>query len=224
MRVLVDAGYISYLWARCETRWELMDRMIERGAEIVFDSPRNVRAEKYPWYKSNRGDRLPIATKVLGAEARAFRKQMWRRYSGYLRVDGLEADDVIAIESAGCSDCLVVTTDHDMLQLPNVHLMDQHLTRWGIERIRTKLPLEQGRSYLAYQLLMGCSTDTVPRRLLSRDIHTAKFVFAQMDPLAWAVDMLPEDLARESLECLMLPTPIHYGRDAIEMALERRDR
>lgn len=223
MRVLVDAGYITYRWAAYPRRWELMERLAAGSPVICFDSARSLRRERYSWYKSNRGDALPPATKALQVIAKQFQQQIWQRFNHLCRMDdGLEGDDIIAKEFYGYGgDCMIVSEDHDFLQL-DATLVNQRWERWNCDRIKqTNLPLRQGESYLAYQLLMGCKTDTVPRTIFSKDRTTAPWVFSQPSPLRAALSMLGEDVARASLDCLLLPTPLETGEDSIEVALRR---
>jgi hypothetical protein len=223
MRLLIDVSYVTFKLAAYDVRWKLMDKFVEAGGELVYDSRTSLRRTAYDWYKANRGDALPPVTQRLRKLAHEMQRTCWTRYSSRLEVDGLEADDVLAMEAQDCDDCVVVTEDHDLLQLSNAWLVNQHMDPWGIDRLKTKLPLRKGRSYLAYQLLHGCSTDTVPRRLFSRDTLTAKWVFQQTDPLRVAIELLPEDLCRESLDCLLLPCPLYTGQDSIIAALAKED-
>lgn len=223
MKMLVDVGHISYKWAAYPRRWELLDKLLAMDAVLCFDSLSSLRRDRYSWYKSNRGELLPLATQKLQKLAKRFQVDIQRSFpANCVSEHGLEADDILAIESETCDNCWMMTTDHDLLQLPNAFLVDQHMTPWGVDRIKqTRLPLKQGESYLVYQLLHGCRTDTVPRTIFSKDRYTAPWVFEQESPLQAALSVLPLDLVRDSLNCLMLPTPLRTREDPIEVALEK---
>lgn len=224
MRVLVDVGYITFKWAAYPRRWELIERLCGGSPVLCFDSKRSLRKERHSWYKSNRGSALPPATKELQVLAHQFQDQIWERFPNLCRMeDGLEGDDIIGKEFGGyCDECMIISEDHDFLQLTGATLVNQRWERWGVDRIKqSSLPLRQGESYLTYQLLMGCKTDTVPRTIFSKDRTTAQWVFSQPSPLRAALVMLGEDVARASLDCLLVPTPLETGEDSIEAALRR---
>lgn len=221
--MLIDIGYLSFTWCRVQTRNQLLERLLDAGALLCFDSHYNMRMAKYDWYKANRGASMPAVTHELKAEAKAWQAQIKKLYPEYcLEIEGLEADDVIALELAKNDDVYIMTRDHDFLQLRNAYLVDKNMERWSVTRLTQKtLYLEQGERYLTYQLLHGCSTDTVPRTILSSDRYTAPFVFSQPNPLRVALSMIPEQKARESLDVLLLPTPLYTNTDSIEEALAR---
>ena len=223
MSIFVDVGYISFKRAMATTKDQLLERLINSGAVLCFDSNYNMRMAKYPWYKANRGNNLPPVTQALKKIAKAWQAKIKVRYADHcIERHGLEGDDIIAMAIKGCPTAYVMTEDHDMLQLDCAYLVNQHMEPWSCGRLKQKtLFLLQGERYLTYQLLHGCNTDTVPRTIFSRDRYTAPWVFAQPSPLRAALMLLPEELARQSLNVLLLPTPLYEGRDPIECALER---
>ena len=223
MQLFIDIGYISFKLAMAMNKDELLDNLMSQDTKLCFDSEYNLRMATYPWYKSNRGEFLPPVTKALKKLAKDWQKVIKNRYpSQCVEEHGLEADDIVAMETANCSEAYIMSQDHDFLQLKCAYLIDYHMQPWSVARLKQKtLWLEQGERYLTYQLLHGCTTDTIPRTIFTRDRYTAPFVFSQQSPLRTALLMLPEELARRSLNCLLLPTPLYYGRDPIECALER---
>lgn len=223
MNLFIDVGYISFKLCISMQKDEILDKLIGQDTKLCFDSDYNLRMHTYRWYKSNRGANLPPVTQALKIEAKKWQKQIKERYpSQSVEIYGLEGDDIVAMEIASCPEAYVMSQDHDFLQLECAYLVDYYMQPWSIARLKQKtLFLLQGERYLTYQLLHGCSTDTVPRTIFSRDRYTAPWCFAQPSPLRAALMLLPVELARRSLNCILLPTPLFTQTDPIEEALRR---
>lgn len=225
MAFIVDMGTWSWKQASAisygASKWAATDRLAENGAKFCCDSRNGIRAAAYPSYKANRKS-LPAATLNLAILARDWMREARKRYD-LIYMDGLEADDVCATISALDNNPKILSTDKDYMQLPAAELYGADLLPWGIERIqkKTKLPLRQGSVFLAYQLLYGDVSDGIPRALYSYDRTTGPYVFSCREPLIAAIEMLPEDVVRERLNLLMIPTPLFTGTDPIDEALHR---
>jgi len=222
VKILIDASYLTFKWALRSQRWDWFEEMLQADVLFAFDDDRNLRVETYPFYKSNRGELLDQRTKDLKAVAKQWQEQIkFFHPERCVQWEGAEADDVLAELSRQYPNAYLMSEDHDMLQLTGVQLVNQHMEPWDVDRLKkyTKLPLKRGRTFLAYQLLYGCRTDCVPRRLFSKDRYTGPWVMSQPDPLATAIELLPRKLVIESLNCLMLPSPLLTGADPIEAAL-----
>ena len=218
MTLLVDVGYLS--WNVCygmqfgRDEWRDTDLLIDRGCKLCMDSRRSLRSEKYNWYKSNR-NHLPAQTLILRKKAHKWVNQARERYPfDILEEDGLEADDVIALHYK--TGDWIMTMDKDLAQLPDAVFIDRKLEHWTIERLQNKkkLKVNTPEHWLAYQLMFGDVADNIPRLLLSKDRETAKFIQAQEHPLDWLMGgILPEKRVWESLDCLIVPTPLYTGID-----------
>lgn len=222
MKILIDISYLTFKWAMATARWDWLEEFMKTDVVFAFDDERNVRMETYPWYKANRGAALPPVTQQLRKMAKKFQGQIeFFHPERCVRVDGAEGDDILGMLALENPGSILVSEDHDMLQLPDAALVNQHMVPWDVDRMwkYTKLPLKRGRSFLAYQLMYGCHTDTVPRRLLTKDLYTGPWVMSQSDPLTAAMAMLPEQQVRDSLDCLLIPSPLLTGNDPIEQAL-----
>lgn len=219
--MLVDASYLTFKCAQYPSAKSTVRGWADKGARFYFDDPRNVRTEVHPWYKANRAV-LDPRTAALKVEAKLLQRWMLDEFpDACFQADGHEGDDLIAMAVLAGEDDVIIGEDKDFLQLPSAWLWTLLGDPWGVDRLhkKTKLPLSQGRSFVAYQLLYGDHADNIPRRLLTKDIYTGPWVFQQDDPLAAAIAVLPENQARASLECLLMPSPLLTGRDAIEQAL-----
>lgn len=222
----VDMG--GYSWTACARMkyqsakiiWNEVVKHVEGGDMFCMDSQRSIRKASLPWYKAQRQEMTP-ATQNLRDCAWEFQKKFTRLFpSSVLVEDGLEADDLCALHASGRDH--IMSTDKDMLTLKDMFLVDLSGIPWGIERIKTKLPVSQGNRWVTYQLLFGDPADNITRLLLSRDIYSAKKIFAQPNPLEAAIAFLPPGLVREHLQAICLPTPLFVApnMDPIDWALE----
>lgn len=222
----VDFGGFS--WTKCATMkyrpakevWEDVDRQVENGDMFCMDSSNSLRKESLPWYKAHRSV-MPPSTEYLRQCAWEFQKKFIDMYPrSVLAEHGLEADDLCALHQTPGD--WIMSTDKDMLTLQQAALVDLSGLPWGCERIKTKLPISQGNRWVTYQLLFGDVADNIQRLLLSKDIYSAKIIFAQANPLEAAIAYLPPALVREHLQAICLPTPLFVApnMDPIEWALE----
>lgn len=225
MTLLIDTG--SYAWRASYSlnfSWAKTDHYVENGAIFCLDSNASVRHQKLPWYKQNRPKnevQYPEQAKHKAMAAR-FVEFFKRRYTSscYYELDGAEADDGIAILVKPGDK--VMSLDKDMLTINvDFDLIDTNNKQWGMERFwKLSIPISRGRSFLAYQLMVGDTADNIPRLLLSSDRKTLPFVMQQENPLYWAISILPEEKVRASLNALMLPTPLLWDNDPIEEAMK----
>ena len=217
--IAVDMGIVSYFMAypiQIEVpEFQLTDQLYEEGAIFCFDSPTSIRKLHYSWYKANRSLLHGEDQSDRRRWAHAWQLKARKRYA-HKEIEGLEADDLVAMYY----DDRILTIDKDALQLPYAKLVDQNLQPWGISRVKSKLPLVQGASFRAYQLMTGDSTDEIPRLLHTKDRTTMKQVFKQENPLLTAIELLPAGLVRASLNCLLTPTPLFFDKDPIEYVCE----
>lgn len=198
--------------------WKQTEGLIRLGAVFHIDSPASLRKQYAPWYKSHRS-KFSDEMKARREAAHQWVFQLKERYPEHCNeIAGLEADDLIAIKARPGD--RVLSLDKDLLQIDNgITLIDANLAKWTIarEQKKTKLPLAVGERWLVYQLLYGDTTDDIPRLLLSKDRETAKWVFAQKNPMGAALQVLPLDWARVNLNLLIVPTPLYYRVDPLAL-------
>lgn len=219
--MLVDASYLTFKTGFYASAKSTIRHWAEKDARFYLDGRRNVRSERHPWYKANR---LTLDPRTAELKVLAKELQRWMAVefpSQCFQEDGAEGDDLIAMAVLGGESDMVVAEDKDYLQLPAAWLWTLTGDPWGVERLhkKTKLPLAQGRKFVAWQLLYGDLADNIPRRLATKDLYTGPYVFSTPDPLLTAIEMLPENRVRESLDCLLMPSPLLTGLDSISQAL-----
>ncbi len=132
---------------------------------VVFDAGRRTfRDELYAQYKAHR----PEMPNELAAQFPYIQRVLEALRIPVLRVEGVEADDVIASLLERCAgpelDCVVVTGDKDLMQLvrPGVRLWDTMRDKWtdvAAVEARYGVPPERMADVLA---LMGDPIDNVP--------------------------------------------------------------
>jgi DNA polymerase-1 len=136
---------------------------------VVMDSRTpTFRHQRYPQYKANRD----LAPKDLHAQVPVIEEMLEALGVAHVRLDGFEADDVMATLAASCRreerPCFILSGDKDILQVvgPGVSVLQppkagegfNELDREGVHQARGIFP-EQVVDYLA---LTGDSSDNVP--------------------------------------------------------------
>lgn len=216
VQLIFDMGYMSWGAAASQdpdSTWDLLRRL--PGSVLAGDSPRSLRGQVHPTYKQARVTpteetlRLRVAAAGLLAEL--------RRDHLLTEVDGLEADDIVALATSRAQAAFVIGEDKDFLQLPwSVTLMKRSGAIWDETRIALPATLlrngpwpVRGAHWVAYQVATGDRADGVPGLLkgvaglkaLSSALHTSRPVEALMG-------MVDEASLRRSLDLLLLPTPL----------------
>ena len=231
--LIIDSGTLSWkivygMQYGCDP-WEFTDPMMERGALLCIDSRESVRKNTYPWYKANR-KALPEATKTLLYASIEWLKQAQQRYpSNCVKWSGWEADDLCAYhfqpgnfpESLGD---IVMSTDKDLLQIPDVTLVDKDKLPWSFERVNKKqkrIQIHTAEQWLVFQLLQGDVADNIPRLSPSSDRHTGRAILASPEPLRATIATYPIEEVRQRLDVLLCPSPLLTGEDALAVALRR---
>lgn len=224
--LIIDSGTLSWkivygMQYGCDP-WEFTDPMMERGALLCIDSRESVRKQKYPWYKANR-KALPDATKTLLYASIEWLKQAQQRYpSGWVKWEGWEADDLCAYHHQPGD--MVMSTDKDLLQIPDAILLDKDKLPWSFERVNKKqkrIQIHTAEQWLTFQLLQGDVADNIPRLSPSGDRHTGRAILASPEPLRATIAAYPEDEVRSRLDVLLCPSPLLTGEDALAVALRR---
>lgn len=222
MTILVDMGYFGFKQCQNPKRWEIIDHLLNNGAELCFDHPVSLRKKAYDWYKTNRGETLPKITQVIKSMSQEWQKQILHRYPAYCHQEyGLEGDDIIAIQFKEGD--WIIAEDKDFLQIPGAWLVDLKMEHWGFEREQKKIKhhISTPERWLTWQLLHGDVCDTIPRTLFSKDRSSIPFIFSQEHPLQTALDFITIEIARASLDVLLLPTPLYWRIDSIQYAIQK---
>lgn len=226
--MLIDMGFVSWRMAweaiqsEVDPSWRWLDRLVDEGALLCFDSSTSIRKATYPWYKQHRGGWEERYEKETMREyARQWCHRAKERYPfDFMQQDGLEADDFIGWYYEGHD---VLAIDKDFLQLPGIRLVDFDLVPWSFERAQKKVTpnISSPERFLAYQLLHGDTTDCIPRTIPSSDRKTIPNVLATDTPLLAAIETLPRQVAVDHLNVLLVPTPLVRHIDPIDYALRR---
>lgn len=231
MKILLDTGYYSYTKAFAYLRnpriniFDMTDAIVRdnKPENIIFaiDSPYSLRKIVNPQYKAQRKGKQPELVKA--AHDIAYKLQ--EKYEGFcVCEDGLEADDIIAKNAT--DDDWILCNDKDFLGMRSyATLCKLDWKPWGIERLADKhvmdYGLKRGEKALVYQLIYGDVADNIPRCVDTYDRETGPEILKHHSPLKRAVELLPELWVRQSLNALMLPTPLDQPHiDPIEIALE----
>lgn len=221
----IDFG--GYSWTACAKMkyrpakeiWKDVHKAVQNGDMFCMDSQHSIRKKNLPWYKANRIVQTP-ETEHLRACAWEFQNKFIKLYpDSVVAMSGLEADDLCALMASPTD--WIMSTDKDLLTLTEANLVDLSGIPWGIERIKTKLPVAQGNRWVTYQLLFGDPADNIQRLLPSKDIYSAKIIFQSANPLEAAISYLPPGLVRQHLQAICLPTPLYAAPhlDPIDWAL-----
>ena len=223
--LLLDAGYLAYQCLGSPEYffdpWACTDVLMAQGAILCIDSSQSLRREAYPWYKTNR-DNVSPTFDAMRSEAHQWRIDAVKRYGDQCRaIDGLEADDVIALYvSPGDT---IMGEDKDFLQFEGIRLIDINGEEWADRRLAkfSKQDITQGERFMAWQLAVGDMTDSIPRLLYSKDRTTLKTILKHKHPLWLLLQMVNQEQAIEHLNCLVLPTPLYGGVDTLKLVSER---
>lgn len=163
-----DGTNVSSIFGFLKTIFQLWDSYKPEYCAVVFDSRvPTFRHTKYPEYKATREK----APEDLHAQVPVIEDLITKLGIPCLRVDGYEADDIIATLSTACTNaheaCHIVSGDKDLLQLVNeyTHVLrpdkdagfievDSHEveTLWGV----------RPNQILDYLSLTGDASDNVP--------------------------------------------------------------
>lgn len=115
----------------------------------LTDGPSNFRLELYPEYKANRTAGKP----KLYHSIRDYLQEKW----GAVVVEGMEADDAIAMALHMDSEAICVSSDKDLLTVAGKH----YNPRKPEDGLFEQPPIEAARSFYK-QLLMGDLVDNIP--------------------------------------------------------------
>lgn len=203
-----------------KTEWFATDELMKNyDVTMCADSKYSIRKEAIANYKANRANPSPDVMRMR-KEINLWIDKAIQRYENVKQVRGLEADDLLVLYAGHTEG--IISEDKDLLQTNYIKLVDNGMNEWGIDRVqkKTKLSLARGERWLTYQLLMGDVADNIKRSIPTKDRAIAPWCFNQKSPLRAALSIITEDTARNSLNLLLLPTPLWSGKDAIETALE----
>lgn len=163
MKALLDADILVYRVAFTTqeedigiAKWrmnELIQRILERTEATEYqcyltasNDSTAFRKKVYPEYKANRKAPRPVHYEAL-------REYLVNEYGAAVSTT-IEADDAIGIDSNGVSDCIIVSIDKDLLQLPGKHynfVKDEFQT----------VTKESGLRFFYKQLLKGDAADNI---------------------------------------------------------------
>lgn len=142
-------------------------RFRPRNTVVAFDSDGVFRKNIYPKYKEKRSERPPELSRQLEQSE----KLLSRMGATIVKVDGFEADDILATLARKSVDsgvmCVIMSSDKDLWQCLSsgkVGMYTKSGGAWGF--IGEKDVVEKtgfsGKRYVEYQSLTGDSTDGIP--------------------------------------------------------------
>lgn len=140
--ILVTSKYSDALRAVQNEINKITREFFEPEVMLFFSSPDNFRKKIYPDYKGHRNRKKPCGYKRVITE-------LGKRYQSVL-MDGLEADDALGIYATKHDDCVVVSPDKDLKQIPG--------TLYDFNSITT-ITKEEAHQWFFIQALAGDCTD-----------------------------------------------------------------
>lgn len=195
---------------------------------FCFDSPKSLREEVYPNYKSSRRKRKgPRGQSEEEAhQYQLDREELYRQIKllhndylpavGYKNVfmqEGYEADDLIASIVLGDGDMkmdyVIVSGDKDLYQL-----LDSNVSMWvpGTKQLLTGLSFMKEwqidpSDWVKVKAIAGCSTDDIEGVPGVGEITAAKYVRGELPPKAQTYQDIKamRDVWRENLKLVRLP-------------------
>ena len=121
---------------------KINDQFFDAEMILFFSDSSNFRKTVDPSYKGHRNRKKPCGYKRLIAA-------LHNRYKVIIKPD-LEADDALGIYATSNDDCIIVSPDKDMKQIPGrLYNLDEHFT----------ITPQQGWQWFLIQTLAGDSTD-----------------------------------------------------------------
>lgn len=218
-KILLDVGGYSWHAVQNLVDFKHADSLYERGALFCIDSRVSIRKQNVRFYKAAR-ELVNYQQSEMRKQAYEWQAVACKRYK-CVGIDGLEADDVIAL--AYKEGDTIVSIDKDFAQLIGVRLVDYYETPWGFDRLqkKSKFHISTPGRWLTFQLVTGDNTDGIPRIPWTWDRTSIPWCFSRSNPLKAAIELFPTRRVEDSLNCLLLPTPLYLGLNPVEFALNR---
>lgn len=187
---------------------------------FAFDSFKNHRRRKHPWYKLRTQSNQPAYQEIRSAviqQGHLLREDILPAL-GYMNLfmhDGYEADDVIArvVESiSGGERIVIVSSDDDLYQLLS-NSVDQYrphgggtlMTRKTFQRSYRITP----RTWAKVKAITGCKSDTIPGLNGVGSVFACNFLSGHMKPDHRMYEpirqWITEEQFRTNLELITLP-------------------
>jgi hypothetical protein len=228
MNILIDSSYLSFLiGASNYTLHQFFSNKQYSQYYHLLDGPNNVRFKTLPTYKSSRDKTSEIRQRV-----RQVRHFILDHYL-HMRMEGLEADDLIALVHILYPDETFVTfaQDKDMLQIPNVNIIGysshgkekgiKHYYKYAVPKSIAKTGyIINPMDMLLVQSLMGDKTDDIPRVLPKRTFGPVHELLASPNAFEQAYNRYGEPYM-QALRCVLLPSPevCHFPDDDVLLVM-----
>jgi len=214
IKKIIDGGYLTWAHGAIGFKsWQTARTNYSRraGALICLDSRRSFRKEFDPNYKSHRKDKREQRPKI---HEKVMFFQEYIREDPTLRtweVDGLEADDLIAI-LVGKFKLPVTALDKDLLQIPTIQMnkidnTEVLVTNFALRQAKMIRPLvEQNSDVLFILTLLGDKSDDIPRLIPSRNLDLLVSLMRSPSPWEAALELFGDRLLH-NLYLAVLPGP-----------------
>jgi len=219
IRVL-DGGYISWVYGSrqfsyliwSQARIKYLESVILQDSKTLLD-----RKKFFPPYKSHREQRVIDNPRLLETQVRVmkFKKYLWRDPAFELaHVEGLEADDLIAVAATVHDRVRVIGADKDLLQISQRRLtiekIDGSFVTFPtfVKRLpKTLWPhISDEWDIILILSIIGDRSDDIPRILPPRDFDPLIKILHEKKPFSAAAEHFGEDFIR-NLYISVLPGP-----------------
>ena len=127
----------------------LVEAVPNEGHQLYLTGSNNFRLELFPEYKANRVTEKPLMYHVI----RDYMVERW----GAVVVEGMEADDAVAIAITEQPEDCLVSMDKDLMTVPGIHLHPKRLQE-GFFTVSA----EEAIVAFYRQLLTGDTSDNIP--------------------------------------------------------------
>lgn len=216
-RLVVDAGYLAFYYGIRDKQWERDSFWYSRavGTVIADDSRESVRRTYYEYYKSVRRDRKDKNSRYVVEALKLWEENKKSGLYNYVGIDGLEADDILAL--FGFKGYTIITNDKDLAQLPEeieIRKFDSVSLREncyaGLPKSYRDTVQMTPNKYLLTLCLFGDTADSIPRLVPKgkKAIEKHRFIYELSIYDAWRVswEWYRDDLMR-NLWLTILPHP-----------------
>lgn len=226
IKLITDAGYLSWVFGSSHygyNSWIINKNkyLAKNGNLMVMDARPDFRKNVYPAYKQHRRDKLKVDPKQRErvASVRVFRDDVLVADPTIrtIKIDGLEADDLIAMTADLGYTEKVVGVDKDLLQIHDIQMMDHYGTPVDLYSFKKRKAkairglITEPWHILFTLSLLGDKSDNVPRPLPSRRYDLVTGLYKSETPFQSAAELFQDNEYLLSLWLVLLPDPHVYN-------------
>lgn len=214
---IIDGGYITYIYSANPFAVSSFPPQSCRGPLIMLDSiGPTFRVQRDATYKAHRKDRKFADQKAFITTTRV--RELRERIRDdprvrTARVEGLEADDLLALAAWRFKSVSAMAVDKDLLQIEGIRLFDVRGEEITIPRFQKRLPKSLQKTPLQAEhiplilALLGDKSDNVPKIVQRGDLWRVwSIVWGNDDPWKEAYNHYGQRFLK-NLYCVILPDP-----------------